>query len=226
MAIRMIFLGPPGAGKGTQAQLLAKHLGVPQISTGEMLRDAVKAQTPLGVIAKQAMDSGLLVADDIIIGLVKERIAAADCKSGFLFDGFPRTLAQAEALRAAEINIDAVLEITLADDIIVERITGRLLHPASGRTYHRDFAPPKQPGKDDITGETLIQRDDDKESTVQERLRVYHSQTSPLISYYKQLAEEENSNLIYLEICGANEVAEVHNDIIEKMEVLNGNRKD
>ena len=197
MTIRMILLGPPGAGKGTQAQLLAEHFQVPQISTGEMLRNAVRAQTPLGVIAKQAMDSGALVADDIIIGLVKERIVEADCRNGFLLDGFPRTLGQAEALRSAAVEINAVLEISLCDEKIVGRITGRLMHTASGRTYHREFSPPKIVGKDDVTGEALTQRDDDKEETVRERLRVYHSQTMPLIEYYKSLSAEVGSDLAY-----------------------------
>ena len=182
--MRMILLGAPGAGKGTQAAFLCKHYGIPQVSTGDMLRGAVKAGTPLGIAAKKVMDSGALVSDDIIIGLVKERIAQPDCANGFLFDGFPRTIAQAEAMKSAGVKLDAVLEIDVPDSAIIERMSGRLFHIASGRSYHVKFNPPKVPGKDDVTGEPLIQRDDDKEDTVRKRLQVYQDQTRPLVDYY------------------------------------------
>jgi adenylate kinase len=182
--MRLILLGAPGAGKGTQAAFLCKHYGSPQVSTGDMLRAAVKAGTPLGLAAKKVMDSGALVSDDIIIGLVKERIAMPDCANGFLFDGFPRTIAQAEAMRDAGVKIDAVLEIDVPDQAIIERISGRLFHSASGRSYHVLFNPPKVDGVDDETGEPLIQRDDDKEETVRKRLQVYQAQTRPLVEYY------------------------------------------
>jgi adenylate kinase len=186
--MRLILLGPPGAGKGTQAAFICQRFGIPQISTGDMLRAAVKAGTPLGLAAKQVMDAGQLVSDDIIIGLVKERIAQPDCAGGFLFDGFPRTIPQAEALKAAGVRLDAVLEIDVPDAAIVERMSGRRVHPASGRTYHVKFNPPKVAGKDDATGEDLIQRDDDKEETVRKRLEVYHAQTRPLVDYYSRWA--------------------------------------
>ena len=182
--MRMILLGAPGAGKGTQAAFLCKHYAIPQVSTGDMLRGAVKAGTPLGIAAKKVMDSGALVSDDIIIGLVKERIAQPDCANGFLFDGFPRTIAQADAMRSAGVKLDAVLEIDVPDSAIIERMSGRLFHIASGRSYHVKFNPPKVPGKDDVTGEPLIQRDDDKEETVRKRLQVYQDQTRPLVDYY------------------------------------------
>jgi adenylate kinase len=182
--MRMILLGAPGAGKGTQAAFLCKHYAIPQVSTGDMLRAAVKAGTPLGIAAKKVMDSGALVSDDIIIGLVKERIAQPDCANGFLFDGFPRTIAQAEAMRNAGVKLDAVLEIDVPDSAIIERMSGRLFHIASGRSYHVKFNPPKVAGKDDVTGEPLIQRDDDKEQTVRKRLQVYQDQTRPLVDYY------------------------------------------
>jgi len=182
--MRLILLGPPGAGKGTQAATICRHYGIPQISTGDMLRAAVKAGTPLGIAAKKVMDSGALVSDDIIIGLVKERIAQPDCANGFLFDGFPRTIPQAEAMKAAGVALDAVLEIDVPDAEIIERMSGRRVHPASGRTYHVKFNPPKVAGKDDATGEDLIQRDDDSEATVRHRLAVYQSQTRPLVEYY------------------------------------------
>jgi len=182
--MRLILLGPPGAGKGTQAATICQAYGIPQISTGDMLRAAVKAGTPLGLAAKRVMDSGSLVSDDIIIGLVKERIAQPDCANGFLFDGFPRTIPQAEAMKAAGVKIDVVLEIDVPDASIIERMSGRRVHVASGRTYHVKFNPPKAAGKDDITGEPLIQREDDKEDTVRKRLQVYQSQTRPLVEYY------------------------------------------
>lgn len=182
--MRLILLGGPGAGKGTQATFIKEKFGIPQISTGDMLRAAVKAGTPLGIAAKKVMDSGALVSDEIIIGLVKERIKQSDCAKGFLFDGFPRTIVQADAMKTAGVEIDVVVEIAVDDDAIVERMSGRRTHPASGRTYHVKFNPPKVAGKDDVTGEELIQRDDDKEATVKHRLAVYHEQTKPLITYY------------------------------------------
>ncbi len=183
--MRIILLGAPGAGKGTQAQYITEKYSIPQISTGDMLRAAVKAGTPLGKQAKEVMDAGQLVSDDIIIGLVKERIEAADCVNGFLFDGFPRTLPQADALKDAGVKIDAVVEIDVADEEIVKRMSGRRVHPGSGRTYHLIFNAPKVEGKDDVTGEELVQRVDDNEATVRDRLKVYHDQTAPLVDYYK-----------------------------------------
>ncbi len=182
--MRLILLGAPGAGKGTQATFICQKFGIPQISTGDMLRAAVKAGTPLGVAAKKVMDSGGLVGDDIIIGLVKERLAQADCANGFLFDGFPRTIVQADAMKAAGVNLDLVLEIDVPDEAIIERMSGRRVHMASGRTYHVKYNPPKVEGIDDATGEALVQRDDDKEETVRKRLDVYQKQTRPLVSYY------------------------------------------
>jgi adenylate kinase len=186
--MRLILLGPPGAGKGTQAGYIRDAYGIPQISTGDMLRTAVKAGTPLGVAAKKVMDSGALVSDDIIIGLVKERLKEADCSSGYLFDGFPRTIPQADAMKDAGVALDYVLEIAVPDAAIVERMSGRRVHPASGRTYHLKYNPPRVADRDDVTGEPLIQRDDDREETVQKRLAVYHAQTEPLIAYYCQWA--------------------------------------
>lgn len=182
--MRLILLGAPGAGKGTQAAFICQKFGIPQISTGDMLRAAVKAGTPLGVAAKKVMDAGGLVSDDIIIGLVQERIAQPDCANGFLFDGFPRTIPQADALKNAGVKLDYVLEIDVPDAAIIERMSGRRVHVASGRTYHVTFNPPKVAGLDDATGESLIQRDDDREETVLKRLQVYHSQTRPLVDYY------------------------------------------
>jgi adenylate kinase len=187
--MRLILLGAPGAGKGTQATFICKQYGIPQISTGDMLRAAVKAGSPMGVQAKVVMDSGALVSDDIIIGLVKERITQADCANGFLFDGFPRTIAQADAMKDAGVKLDYVLEIDVPFDAIIERMSGRRSHPASGRTYHVKFNPPKTEGKDDVTGEPLIQRDDDKAETVQKRLDVYSAQTRPLVDYYGNWAK-------------------------------------
>jgi len=184
--MRLILLGPPGAGKGTQATYIKGAYGIPQISTGDMLRAAVKAGTPLGLLAKKVMDSGALVSDDIIIGLVKERLKAPDCANGYLFDGFPRTIPQADAMKDAGVAIDYVLEIDVPDAAIVERMSGRRVHVASGRTYHVRFNPPKVAGKDDVTGEDLIQRDDDREETVRKRLDVYHAQTKPLVEYYER----------------------------------------
>ena len=187
--MRLILLGPPGAGKGTQAGFITEKFGIPQISTGDMLRAAVKAGTPLGIAAKKIMDAGGLVSDDIIIGLVKERMTAADCAKGYLLDGFPRTIVQAEALKTAGVGVDYVLEIAVADSEIVTRMSGRRVHLGSGRTYHIKFNPPKVEGKDDVTGEDLIQRKDDEVETVSKRLEIYHSQTSPLITYYQAWAK-------------------------------------
>ena len=186
--MRLILLGAPGAGKGTQAAFICRKFGIPQISTGDMLRAAVKAGSPIGIAAKKVMDAGGLVSDDIIIGLVKERIAQPDCASGFLFDGFPRTIPQADAMKSAGVKLDAVVEIDVPDAAIIERMSGRRVHIASGRTYHVKFNPPKVAGKDDATGEDLIQRDDDKAETVRKRLDVYQSQTRPLVAYYSEWA--------------------------------------
>jgi adenylate kinase len=182
--MRLILLGPPGAGKGTQANFIREKFAIPQISTGDMLRAAVKAGTPLGIAAKKVMDAGQLVSDDIIIGLVRERLGHGDCTRGYLFDGFPRTIPQAEAMRAADVRIDYVLEIDVPDDEIITRMSGRRVHPASGRTYHLKFNPPRVEGRDDATGEPLVQRDDDREETVCKRLEVYRAQTRPLVDYY------------------------------------------
>ncbi|MFZ2163792.1 MAG: adenylate kinase [Sideroxyarcus sp.] len=182
--MKLILLGAPGAGKGTQANYIKEKYGIPQISTGDMLRAAVKAGTPLGVAAKKIMDAGGLVSDDIIINLVKERIKEADCAKGFLFDGFPRTLPQAEAMKLAGVAIDYVVEVDVPDNEIIKRMSGRRVHTASGRTYHIVFNPPKVQGKDDVTGEDLVQRPDDAEETVKKRLSVYHEQTKPLVAYY------------------------------------------
>jgi len=187
--MRLILLGPPGAGKGTQANYIREAYGIPQISTGDMLRAAVKAGTALGLAAKRVMDSGALVSDDIIIGLVKERLTEPDCGKGYLFDGFPRTIPQADAMKDADVAIDYVLEIDVPDAAIVERMSGRRVHVASGRTYHVKFNPPRVADRDDVTGELLIQRDDDREETVLKRLAVYHAQTKPLIAYYAKWAE-------------------------------------
>ena len=191
--MRVVLLGAPGAGKGTQAQFICERFGIPQISTGDMLRAAIKAGTDLGKQVKEVMDSGGLVSDDLIIGLIKERITETDCANGFLFDGFPRTIPQAEALVDAGIVLDHVLEIAVADEEIVARLSGRRVHPGSGRIYHVDHNPPKVAGKDDVTGEELIQREDDKEETVRKRLQVYHTQTKPLVEFYKQLAAEKGT---------------------------------
>ncbi|HCE07417.1 MAG TPA: adenylate kinase [Oxalobacteraceae bacterium] len=187
--MRLILLGAPGAGKGTQATFIKEKYNIPQISTGDMLRAAVKAGTALGLAAKKVMDAGGLVSDDIIIGLVKDRLTQADCANGYLFDGFPRTIPQADAMKDAGVAIDYVLEIDVPDDAIIERMSGRRVHPGSGRTYHVKFNPPKIDGKDDATGEELIQRDDDKEETVKKRLTVYHEQTEVLVDYYTKWAE-------------------------------------
>ena len=208
--MRIILLGAPGAGKGTQAAFLCKHFGIPQIATGDMLRSAVKAGTPLGLAAKKVMDSGALVSDDIIIGLVKERITQPDCAAGFLFDGFPRTIVQADALRSAGIDLDFVLEIDVPDAAIVERMSGRRVHIASGRSYHLRFNPPKVDNLDDVTGEPLIQRVDDLEETVLKRLAVYAAQTRPLVEYYSQWANSgDPAAPAYRQISGSGSVEEI-----------------
>jgi adenylate kinase len=208
--MRLILLGAPGAGKGTQATFLCQKYNIPQISTGDMLRAAVKAGTPLGVEAKKVMDSGGLVSDDLIINLVKERIAQSDCAQGFLFDGFPRTLPQADAMKAAGVKIDFVLEIDVPFDAIIERMSGRRSHTTSGRTYHVIYNPPKLEGKDDLTGDALIQRDDDKEETVKKRLDVYSAQTRPLVDYYSGWAQQDPASAPhYRRISGTGSVEDI-----------------
>ncbi len=212
--MRIILLGAPGAGKGTQANYIKSHFNIPQISTGDMLRAAVKAGTPLGIAAKQVMDAGGLVSDDIIIGLVKERIKEADCANGFLFDGFPRTIPQAEAMKTAGVNIDYVVEIDVDDAEIIKRMSGRRVHLASGRTYHIEFNPPKIAGKDDETGEDLIQRDDDSETTVKKRLDVYHSQTKPLVDYYSSWAKSGTAGAPkHVKIAGVGSVENIRDQV-------------
>ena len=207
--MRLILLGAPGAGKGTQAAFLCQKYGIPQISTGDMLRAAVKAGSPMGVAAKKVMDSGALVSDDIIIGLVKERLQQPDCAKGFLFDGFPRTIPQADAMKNAGVQLDCVLEIDVPFAAIVERMSGRRSHPASGRIYHVKFNPPKAEGKDDVTGEPLVQRDDDKEETVQKRLEVYAAQTRPLVEYYSNWSKADAAAPKYRRIDGMGTVDEI-----------------
>ena len=212
--MRLILLGGPGAGKGTQATFIKEKFGIPQISTGDMLRAAVKAGSPMGIAAKKVMDSGALVSDEIIIGLVKERIKESDCAKGFLFDGFPRTIPQADAMKAAGVELDYVVEIAVDDSEIIERMSGRRTHPGSGRTYHVKFNPPKVAGKDDLTGEDLIQRDDDKEETVKKRLAVYHDQTKPLIEYYGTWATSGASGAPrYIRIAGMGKVEEIRDRV-------------
>ena len=216
--MRIILLGAPGAGKGTQATFIKEYFNIPQISTGDMLRAAVKAGTPLGIEAKGHMDSGGLVPDAVIIGLVSERIKNADCKNGFLFDGFPRTIPQADAMKKAGVGIDYVVEIDVPDSAIVERMSGRRSHPASGRTYHVKFNPPKVAGKDDVTGEDLIQRDDDKEETVQKRLEVYHSQTKPLVDYYSSWAKSGLAGAPkHIKVNGLGELDTIKNNIFAQL---------
>lgn len=209
--MRIILLGAPGAGKGTQAQFLMNTFNIPQISTGDMLRAAIKEGTELGKKAKQVMDEGKLVSDDIMIGLVQERVAQQDCENGFLLDGFPRTIPQADAMQEAGIKIDYVLEFDVPDDVIVERMAGRRVHPGSGRVYHVTYNPPKEDGKDDVTGDDLIVRDDDKEQTVRHRLSVYHEQTEPLVNYYQDLAKQDVVN--YHKVDGTREVAAISNEL-------------
>lgn len=213
--MRIILLGSPGSGKGTQAKFITEHYGIPQISTGDMLRAAVAAGTPLGVQAKQVMDSGALVSDDIILGLIEERIRQPDCERGFLLDGFPRTIKQADGLAAMNIDLDCVIEIRVDDESIVERMSGRRIHPASGRTYHTVFNPPKVPGHDDLTGEPLIQRADDEEETVRKRLRVYHEQTRPLVAYYSEKAVSGTLN--FASIDGIGSVDEIRSRVFASL---------
>ena len=205
--MRVILLGAPGAGKGTQAQFIMQQYAIPQISTGDMLRAAVKAGTELGLAAKKVMDAGGLVSDDLIIGLVKERITQADCANGFLFDGFPRTIPQAQALVDAGIDIDHVVELDVPDADIIERLSGRRVHPASGRVYHTKYNPPKEEGKDDVTGDALIQRDDDQEDTIRKRLAIYQSQTRPLVDFYQQLAGDKAP--VYTHIVGVGSMDDI-----------------
>ena len=208
--MRLILLGAPGAGKGTQAQAICERYGIPQISTGDMLRAQIKAGTPLGLEAKKHMDAGSLVPDAVIIGMVKERLKQDDCGKGYLFDGFPRTIPQAEAMKAAGVPIDYVLEIDVPDSDIVSRMAGRRVHLASGRTYHVTFNPPKVDGKDDVTGEALIQRDDDKEATVKKRLEIYHVQTKPLVDFYSRWAGSGDSSAAKVrKVSGVGKVAEI-----------------
>ena len=216
--MRVILLGGPGAGKGTQANYITKKFGIPQISTGDMLRAAVKAGTELGIAAKKIMAAGGLVPDDIIINLVKERITQPDCAKGFLFDGFPRTIPQADAMKAAGVPIDYVVEIDVADAEIIKRMSGRQVHLASGRTYHVVFNPPKAEGKDDATGEPLIQRDDDKEETVKKRLEIYHAQTKPLVDYYsKWAASGQKGAPRYVKIAGVGAVENIRDNIFASL---------
>jgi adenylate kinase len=215
--MRIILLGAPGAGKGTQAQILKDKFNIPQISPGDMLRAAIKANTKLGLEAKQFMDSGALVPDQLIIESVKERIQNEDCKQGFLLDGFPRTIPQAEAMKQASILIDIVIEIDVPDNVIVERLSGRRTHLASGRIYHIQNNPPKIQDKDDITGEPLVQRDDDKKETILKRLNVYHSQTKPLIDYYSKCAASENKGLRYIKINGLGDVKDIQKTIFDQI---------
>jgi adenylate kinase len=213
--MRLILLGGPGAGKGTQAAFLTQHYDIPQISTGDMLRAAVKAGTPLGKEAKKIMDAGGLVSDDIIMGLIKERLQEPDCGNGYLFDGFPRTIAQAESMKNEGIGVDYVVEITVPDEEIIKRMSGRRVHLSSGRTYHLVFNPPKEQGKDDVTGEPLIQRDDDKEETVRKRLQVYHDQTAPLIEYYSNWGRSGGSDApAYVRVDGIGDVEEIKQRIL------------
>lgn len=216
--MRLILLGGPGAGKGTQAGFITERFRIPQISTGDMLRAAVKAGTPLGKQAKEVMDSGGLVSDDIIVGLVKERIQQPDCEQGFLFDGFPRTIPQAEALKREAIRIDYVVEIGVDDEEIIKRMSGRRVHLASGRTYHVIFNPPKLEGKDDVTGEELVQRDDDKEETVRKRLAVYHEQTEPLVEYYSKWTESGDPEAAqYVRVDGIGSVEQIRDRIFQAL---------
>ena len=215
--MKIILLGPPGAGKGTQANFIKEKFNIPQISTGDMLRAAVSAGTELGLEAKKVMDAGGLVSDDLILGLVKERITQDDCKNGYLFDGFPRTIAQAEGMRAAGIDVDYVVEIKVEDEAIIKRMSGRRVHMASGRTYHIEFNPPKEEGKDDLTGEALVQRDDDQEETVRKRLTIYHDQTSPLIKYYTNHTNQNGSKISYVSVDGMQDVKEVMQDIFSQL---------
>lgn len=214
--MRVILLGSPGSGKGTQALRIREKYSIPQISTGDMLREAVRKQTPLGLEAKKVMDAGKLVSDDIILGLIRSRITESDCGAGFLLDGFPRTIVQAEGLEKMGIDIDHVIEISVDDEEIVKRMSGRRVHPASGRTYHVEFNPPKVAGQDDVTGEPLIQRDDDTEATVRKRLSVYHEQTEPLVDYYSEAAAR--GRLEFSSVSGIGSVDEISEKIFSVLE--------
>lgn len=215
--MKIILLGPPGAGKGTQANLIKEKFNIPQISTGDMLRAAVSAGTELGLKAKKVMDAGGLVSDDLILGLVKERISEDDCINGYLFDGFPRTIVQADGMATAGINVDYVVEIKVEDEAIIGRMSGRRCHMDSGRTYHIEFNPPKVEGKDDETGEALVQREDDKEETVRNRLNVYHDQTSPLIKYYTEQANHNGTKTKYVSVNGMLDVNDVTQGIMSQL---------
>ncbi|MBK1734274.1 adenylate kinase [Halorhodospira abdelmalekii] len=217
--MRLILLGPPGAGKGTQAGFVCEAFAIPQISTGDMLRAAVAAGTPLGQQAKQIMDEGGLVPDDVILGLIRERTAESDCANGFLFDGFPRTIAQADGLKAQGITIDAVVEIQVPDEAIVQRMAGRRVHPGSGRVYHVQHNPPQQPDVDDVTGEPLVQRDDDREETVRHRLKVYHEQTRPLVEYYSSQVDASDPQAPrYITIDGQQPVERVREQVLQALQ--------
>jgi adenylate kinase len=216
--MRLILLGPPGAGKGTQAAFLCAHFGIPQISTGDMLRAAIKAGTPLGVAAKKVVDAGHLVSDEIIVGLVRDRLREPDCAKGYLFDGFPRTIPQADALKSSAVPVDFVLEIEVPDEEIIVRMSGRRTHPASGRTYHLKFNPPKREGRDDVTGEPLVQRDDDREETVRKRLEVYRAQTRPLVDYYGAWAASGDARAPRVRrISGTGKVDEISRRAVEAL---------
>jgi len=212
--MKIILLGPPGAGKGTQAETLCKTFSIPHISTGNMLREAVEEETDLGLEAKALMDAGILVSDEVIVGLVEERISKVDCEKGFLFDGFPRTIPQAQALVNRDIFIDAVVEIHVPDEDIIERMSGRRMHPGSGRNYHVVYNAPQIDGKDDLTGEDLVQREDDKPETVKDRLKVYEKQTAPLINFYSEMSEQDK--LKYVKVSGTSSPEEVSNEILSK----------
>ncbi|GHC22974.1 adenylate kinase [Aidingimonas halophila] len=217
--MRLILLGAPGAGKGTQAQFICERYGIPQISTGDMLRAAIKEGSDLGLKVKEIMNSGGLVSDDIIVSLVKERISQPDCANGFLFDGFPRTIPQADAMKEANVKLDHVLEIAVDDEEIVNRLAGRRVHPGSGRVYHVEHQPPQEPGKDDVTGEPLVHRDDDSEATVRNRLSVYHEQTAPLVDYYRRWAEEEPATApAYHRISGIGSVDDITRRVVDALE--------
>ena len=213
--MKIVLLGPPGAGKGTQAETLCKTFSIPHISTGNMLREAVEEETDLGLEAKALMDAGILVSDEVIVGLVEDRISKADCEKGFLFDGFPRTIPQAQALVDRDIFIDAVVEIHVPDEDIIERMSGRRMHPGSGRNYHVIYNPPKIEGKDDLTGENLVQREDDKPETVKDRLEVYQKQTAPLINFYSEISEQDE--LKYVKVSGTSSPEEVSDEILNKL---------
>ena len=215
--MKIILLGPPGAGKGTQANFIKEKFSIPQISTGDMLRAAVKAGTKLGLEAKKVMDAGELVSDELILNLIKARITEDDCKNGYLFDGFPRTIAQADGMVAAAIEVDYVVEIKVDDEQIIKRMSGRRCHLASGRTYHIEYNPPQVEGKDDETGEELMQREDDKEETVRNRLNVYHEQTAPLVKYYTEMSQQEGTKTNYVSVNGMQDVNEVKQNILSAL---------